>query len=99
MEIINVNERAKYGEQFAPIILKVTGKYKTPLICMNPGQQIPPHPSGTGVFYIVSGSAVMTINGEEHSVKAGEMIFVDDGDTRGICAVEKLTAFAVHITS
>jgi quercetin dioxygenase-like cupin family protein len=98
MEIIDINERAKYGDQFAPIILRATQKYKSPLICMNPGQEIPPHPSATGVFYIVSGSAVMTINGVEHPVRAGNMIFVEQGDTRGIRAVEKLTAFAIHIT-
>ncbi|MBI3793211.1 MAG: cupin domain-containing protein [Nitrospinae bacterium] len=99
MEIINIGERSSFGAQFAPIVLRVSKKYKTPLICMNPGQEIPPHPSATGVFYIVGGSAVMTVNGQEHNVKAGDMVFVDDGDTRGIRAVEKLTAFAVHISS
>jgi mannose-6-phosphate isomerase-like protein (cupin superfamily) len=98
MEIVDINEKAKYGAQFAPIILRTTPKYKTPLICMNPGQEIPPHPSATGIFYIVSGSAVMTINDVEQTVKAGQMIFVDAGETLGIRAVEKLTAFAVHIT-
>lgn len=98
MEVIDLNEKASYGEQFAPQILRNTPTYKTPLICMEPGQEIPPHPSGTGVFYIVSGKAVMTIEGKEVEVSAGNMIFIEKGETRGIRAVEKLMAFAVHIT-
>jgi len=98
MEILNLNEKARYTEQFAPQILRAAPNYKTPLICMNPGQEIPPHSSGTGVFYIVSGSAVMTVEGREHPVKAGDMLFIEKGESRGIRAVEKLLAFAVHIT-
>ncbi len=99
MELIKLNDRAVYADQFAPQILRANPHYKTPLICMNPGQEIPPHPSGTGVFYIVSGKAVMTVDGKEHEVTAGDMLFVEKGETRGIRAVEKLLAFAVHITA
>ena len=97
MEIININERAVFNEQFAPQVLVANAQCKIPLICMNPGQEIPAHPSATGVFYIVKGSAVMTINGQEHTVKAGNMIFIEKGLTRGIRALETLTMFAVHI--
>jgi len=97
MDVINLNDKAQFNDQFRPQILKVTQSYKTPLICLQPGQAIPPHPSGTGVFYIVSGKAVMTVNGEEKEVTAGDMIFVEDGDLRGIRALETVTAFAVHI--
>ncbi len=99
MEILDINERAVFKEQFAPQVLRADAACKVPLICMNPGQEIPAHPSAIGIFYIVKGSAVMTINGREHTVKAGNMIFVDKGETRGIRAVETLLAFAVHITS
>ncbi len=97
MEIVNVNEKANFSDEFSPQILKVAQSYKTPLICMKPGQQIPPHPSGTGIFYIVSGKAVMTVEGKEIDVKAGDMIFIESGESRGIRAVETLTAFAIHV--
>lgn len=97
LEVVNVNEKAVFSDEFAPQILKFAPNYKTPLICMKPGQQIPPHPSGTGIFFIVSGKAVMTVEGQEVDVKAGDMIFIDSGESRGIRAVENLTAFAVHI--
>lgn len=98
MEKINLNDKAEFNEQFRPQILRVADKYKTPLICMNPGQEIPPHPSGNGVFYFVSGKGVMTVEGVPHDVGAGDMIFVEKGESRGIKAIEMLTAFAVHIT-
>jgi mannose-6-phosphate isomerase-like protein (cupin superfamily) len=98
LEVINLNEKANFPDQFSPQILRITPTYKTPFICMKPGQEIPPHPSGAGIFYIVSGRAVMTVEGEEVKVKSGDMIFVEKGESRGIRAVETLTAFAVHIT-
>ena len=97
MERIVVNERVGFSEEFAPRILKVGQGYKVPLICMEPGQEIKPHQSGTGVFYIMSGKGVMTIEGKETEVKAGDIVFVEKGESRGIRAVERLTAFAVHI--
>lgn len=97
MERIDLAEKARFVEQFAPQILKASPDYKIPLICMKPGQEIPPHASGTGVFYIVSGKGVMTVEGREVEVQAGNMILVDKGESRGIRATETMMAFAVHI--
>ena len=97
MELIDIKDRVEFSDEFMPRILKVSHGYKVPLICMEPGQEIPPHPSGTGIFFIVEGSGVMTVEGEEVEVSAGNMIFVEEGKARGIRATERLTAFAVHI--
>ena len=99
MEIVDLNEKARFADQFMPQILRVTQDYKIPFICMEPGQSIPPHPSGTGIFYIVSGTAVMTVGDKEIDVKAGNMIFVEKEEARGIRAVERLVAFAVHLSA
>ena len=87
MERIDLTEKARFGEQFAPQILKASPTYKVPLLCMKSGQEIAPHEGGTGVFYIVSGKGVMTVEGQE----------VEKGESRGIRATENLMAFAVHI--
>ncbi len=99
LEIIKFKDKIDFSEPFIPRILRVKPNYKVPLICMNPEQEIPPHPSGTGIFYIVKGKAIMTIEGKSSEVEEGDMIFVDKGETRGIRAVETLIAFAVHIDS
>ena len=97
MEMIDVNERVGFSEEFVPRILRARPDYKVPLICLEAGQEIPPHPSGTGVFYFISGTGVMTVDGEEAEVKAGCMVFVEKGESRGIKATERLTAFALHL--
>lgn len=97
MELIDIKDRVEFAEVFKPRLLKAAPGYKVPLICLEAGQEIPPHPSGTGIFFIVSGSGVMTIEGEEVEVGEGKMVIVDEGETRGIRATERLTAFAVHI--
>lgn len=99
MEMIDVNEKAGFADEFMPRILRVKPEYKVPLICMEPGQEIKPHQSGTGVFYIVSGKGIMTVEGKEFEVGPGKMVFVEKGESRGIRAAgERLVAFAVHMS-
>lgn len=99
MEIIDVNEKVGFAEEFMPRILRVKPEYKVPLICMEPGQEIKPHQSGTGVFYFVSGKGVMTVEDREFEVGPGKMVFVEKGEVRGIRAAgERLVAFAVHMS-
>ena len=97
MELIDLNERVGFSKEFAPRILRARPDYKVPLICMESGQEIPPHPSATGIFYIISGKGVMTIEGKKVEVNAGNMVFVEKGESRGIKATERLTAFAVQL--
>ena len=99
MEIIKLEDRTEFAPQFMPRILRVRPDYKVPLICMDPGQEIAPHKSGQGVFYVVSGNGVMTVEGKEHQICAGSMIFVEKGEERGIRATERLVAFAVHMSA
>lgn len=98
MELIDLMEKARFSDQFAPQILRMAPNFKVPLICMEPGQEIPPHPSGTGVFYIVSGKGIMTVEGKEIEVQAGNMILIEKGESRGIRATETMMAFAVHVS-
>ncbi|MBI5468725.1 MAG: cupin domain-containing protein [Deltaproteobacteria bacterium] len=97
MELIDVNEKVGFAPEFTPRILRITQGYKVPLICLEPGQETTPPPSGPGVFYVISGRGVMTVGGEEREVGPGNMVFVEKGESRGIKATERLTAFAVHI--
>ena len=97
MEIIKVADKIAFADTFMPRILKVAPDYKVPLICLTAGQLIPPHASGTGIFYILSGAGVMTVGDETQNVAAGDMIVVEKGAKRGIEATEDLTAFAVHM--
>lgn len=98
MEIIDVSKKTGFSAEFMPRILRAKPEYKVPLICMEPGQMIPAHPSGTGIFYFISGKGIMTIEGADHEVGPGTLIFIEKGESRGIRAVERLVAFAVHLS-
>jgi mannose-6-phosphate isomerase-like protein (cupin superfamily) len=97
MEKVDLKKETEFLPAFRPKILRMASTYKVPLICMEPGQMIPPHPSGTGVFYVVSGSGVMTVDGQDVDISEGEMIFIEKGQSRGIRATERLVVFAVHM--
>ena len=98
MEVIDVGSRVDFAAEFMPRILRVKPEYKVPLICMEPGQEIKPHQGGLGIFYFMSGSGIMTVEGKEISVKAGTLVFAEKGESRGIRATERLTAIAVHMS-
>jgi len=85
-------------EGFKPQILSVTPDLKIPFICMEDGQEIPPHPGGTGIFYVIEGSALFTVDGKESPVEAGSIIVVPEGAKRGVEAKGRLVAIAFHLS-
>ncbi|MBI5327251.1 MAG: cupin domain-containing protein [Deltaproteobacteria bacterium] len=97
MEPINIDKKKMfYKDGFRPQILHISPKMKIPLICMEPGQMIPTHPSGAGIFYVIEGSAIFTVAGEKKEVKAGSIVIAPQGVERGIEAKERLVVIAFH---
>ncbi|HKZ46336.1 MAG TPA: cupin domain-containing protein [Thermodesulfobacteriota bacterium] len=97
MEPVKVDTKKMFfKEGFRPQILYVSPKLKVPLICMEPGQSIPTHPSGAGIFYVLEGSAVFTVGEEKKEVKAGSIVVAPQGVERGIEAKERLVVVAFH---
>ncbi|MCR4289017.1 MAG: cupin domain-containing protein [Candidatus Scalindua sp.] len=98
MNLIKLREKIQFGEQFRPQILFASPDAKVPMICLEPGQEIPAHPSGTGVFYILEGKGIMSLDGEEIELSKGKVVFAPEGSERGIRGIERLVAIAVHIS-
>jgi len=98
LNIIKLKERVQFNDQFRPQILCAFPDAKVPMICLEPGQEIPAHPSGTGVFYVLEGKGIMLLNGKEIGLSKGKVIVVPEGAERGIRAIERLVAIAVHIS-
>lgn len=97
MKPIKVQEKVVFNKQmFRPQILYGSPGLKAPLICMEPGQEIPPHPSGTGIFYVLEGKGVLTLDDEKLDLSTGTLIVAPEGSTRGIKCEEKLVAVAIH---
>ncbi len=98
MNLIKLRERIQFNEQFRPQILYASQDVKAPLICLEPGQEIPAHPSGTGIFYVLEGKGIMYLDDEEISLSKGKVVIAPEGAKRGIKGVERLVAVAVHIS-
>ncbi len=95
---MKLQEKVLFGDQFRPQILCASPDAKVPMICLEPGQEIPAHPSGTGVFYVLEGKGIMSLDGEEIVLSKGKVVFAPEGSERGIRCIERLVAVAVHIS-
>lgn len=98
MNIIKLREKVQFNEQFRPQILCASPDAKVPMICLEPGQEIPAHPSGTGVFYVLEGKGIMYLDGEEINLSKGKVVVAPEGSERGVRGIEKLVVVAVHIS-
>ncbi len=98
MNLIKLQEKVQFNEQFRPQILCAAPDAKAPLICLELGQEIPAHPSGTGIFYVLEGKGIMYLDDEEISVTKGSVVVAPEGSKRGIKGVERLVAVAVHVS-
>src|SRR4030067_331206 len=89
VELTNIDKSKKFHKEgLCPQILYVSPNLKVPLICMEPGQNIPAHPSGTGIFYVLEGTAIFTVGTEKKEVKAGSVVIAPHGIERGIEVME-----------
>ncbi len=97
MNIIKLQEKIQFNEQFRPQILCASPEVKAPLICLEAGQEIPAHPSGTGIFYVLEGKGIMYLDDKEISLSKGMVVVAPEGAKRGLKGVERLVATAIHI--
>ncbi len=96
-DVIDVKSTAKCSDgPFAPTIAYISPGIKLPVICITPGQEIPPHPGATGMFYVLEGKGIFTDGDEKIDISAGSLVIVPKGGVRGIKPTEKLLLFAVH---
>ncbi len=94
---VKVQNKVVFNKQmFRPQILYGSPNLKVPLICMEAGQEIPPHPSGTGIFYVLEGKGVLTLDDEKLNLSKGTIIVAPEGSSRGIKCEEKLVVVAIH---
>jgi quercetin dioxygenase-like cupin family protein len=98
--IVNVHDLIEYNSNKVSMKkLLDTGRFNLALICLDVGQEIPPHPEGYDVvFYVVEGSGVFTVGVDEYMLEAGSMIFSPKEKLRGIRSLEKLSILGIRET-
>lgn len=99
MEPIDIEKKIQFNkDHFIPNILYASPKVKIPLICMEPGQEIPPHGGHSiGIFYVIEGKGIFTLNDQKIDMKK-DMIFVaPEGTSRGMKCVERMVVLAISV--
>lgn len=97
MEPIHLEDKIKFKkEHFVPNILYVSPGIKMPLICMEPGQEIPPHGGhAVGIFYVKEGKGVFTLDNQKIDMEKGSVIVAPEGSARGMRCIEKMVVLAI----
>jgi quercetin dioxygenase-like cupin family protein len=73
-----------------------TNGFKVLLAGLEPGQRIPLHPEGAGVFYFLEGTGVMLIEDERIAVQPGSIVLAPQGSRRGMEADSRLAFLAAR---
>ncbi len=93
----NINGLKAFNpSHFTPQMLHLSQRLKVPFLCMTEGQEIPPHPGSTSIFYIIEGRGEIAVDGRVREIGPGDLVFVPNGSSRGLKASEHLVVLAVQ---
>ncbi len=75
----------------------VTDWFNVSLICLEEGQEIPPHPEPYAVlFHIIDGEGTITVGTKRHDALPGHMIFVPGNSIRGIAPRTRMSLLGIQ---
>ena len=99
MEPIYLKEKIQFNkEHFIPNILFASPKVKMPLICMEPGQEIPSHGGhSVGIFYVKEGKGVFTLDDKKIDMEKDMIIVAPEGSSRGMKCLERMVVIAISV--
>ena len=73
-----------------PQFLIDTPKFKTLVVGLEAGQQIPVHPAEAAMYHFLEGTGLMTVGDETFAIKPGVTVIAPDGASRGMNAKTRL---------
>lgn len=99
MEPIHLKEKIQFNkEHFVPNILYASSKVKMPLICMEPGQEIPPHGGHSiGIFYVKEGKGIFTLDNKKIDMEKDMIVIAPEGSSRGMKCLERMVVLAISV--
>lgn len=77
-----------------PQFLIDTPEFKSLVVGLEAGQQIPPHPAEAAMYHFLEGSGSMIVDAETFAVNPGVTIIAPAGASRGISAKTRLIFLA-----
>ncbi len=95
---INLYELAEFSlKSHVKKDLIKTGGFNTVLVCLDDGQEIPPHPEPYYVvFLVLNGKGVITAGNSRYDVEPGHIISVGSNEDRGIRCIERMTIIGIQ---
>ena len=67
------------------------------LVCLDTGQEIPPHPEPYGVVFVVlQGEGIITSGQKEYPVKVHHLVQVGKDENRGIRCDQRMVLFGIR---
>jgi len=97
METIDLNALKKFSAE-APVkqFLHDSSHMKMALLCLEPGQEIPPHGApSTVMIQVLEGEGEFTVGEEKKKGVAGNIFPCSPNDSHGIRALTRLAVLAV----
>jgi quercetin dioxygenase-like cupin family protein len=86
--------------KFLPTLVYGAGGARAFLLCLEPGQGLPPRPDSEEVLcYLIEGRARFTRGEETVALQAGDLIGAAPGEKRAIIAEERTVALWIHIAA
>ena len=98
MEHIDLQDIIEYSQtvRIKKDIL-VTDWFNVSLICLEEGQEIPPHPEPYAVlFHIIDGEGTITVGSKQYDAMPGHIIFVPQDCIRGIAPRKRMSLLGIQ---
>jgi quercetin dioxygenase-like cupin family protein len=98
MSLIDLNSLYEFsGEGRVKKDLLKTKGFNAVLVCLDAGQEIPPHPEPYEVlFIIIEGEGIITCGDDRYSVRPGNAVYVKKGEARGIKCGKRMAVVGIQ---
>ena len=98
MEHIDLQDIVEYNQTVrVKKDILVTDWFNVSLICLEEGQEIPPHPEPYAVlFHIIDGEGTITVGTKRYDALPGHMIFVPGNSIRGIAPRTRMSLLGIQ---
>ena len=92
MSVFNLSqEEAFSSEHYVPKFLHSSDKVRVLLLCLDAGQEVPPHTSPEATLYVVKGKGTITVGEQPVPAEAGTLVVVDAGVNHAVKSQEQMS--------
>ncbi|MDO8691146.1 MAG: cupin domain-containing protein [Dehalococcoidia bacterium] len=91
MSVFNLTREEEFSsDHYTPKFLHSSDKVRVLLLCLEAGQEVPPHTSPEATLYVVRGKGTITVGEEPVPVEAGTLIVVNAGVNHAVKSLERM---------